>query len=78
MAFSGCFNLNTIYIPQSVDYIGNYIFYASPNIETVYYDGTISEWKAIQKTLSWKITPSVFTIICTDGTIAMDGTVTYN
>ena len=78
MAFSGCFNLNTIYIPQSVDYIGNYIFYASPNIETVYYDGTVAEWKKIQKELEWKDTESDFSIICTDGTIAMDGTVTYN
>lgn len=78
-SFSGCINLKTISIPQSVKYIGAQVFYMSPNIETIYYDGTIGDWYYIVKNHNWNAgTESVFTIVCTDGTIAMDGTVTYN
>ena len=78
-SFAGCINLKTISIPQSVNYIGAQVFYMSPNIETIYYDGTIADWYWIVKNNNWNAkTESVFTIICTDGTIAMDGTVTYN
>lgn len=78
-SFSGCLNLKTISIPRSVNYIGRQIFYASSNIEALYYDGTVEDWNKIEKEADWnKNTESVFTIICTDGTIAMDGTVTYN
>ena len=78
-SFSGCLNLHIIFVPKSVKYIGDVLFYASPNIETLYYDGTVDDWENITKMPDWnKNTESIFTIICTDGTIAMDGTVTYN
>ncbi|MBR3845103.1 MAG: leucine-rich repeat domain-containing protein [Clostridia bacterium] len=77
--FAGCHNLKTISIPKSVNSIGFEIFFKSPNIETIYYDGTVEDWKRIDKVDGWNAnTESIFTIICTDGTIAMDGTVTYN
>ena len=51
----------------------------SSTIETIYYDGTVMEWTQIEKKDNWnEDTKSTFIIICTDGTIAMDGTVTYN
>ena len=79
LSFAGCLNLKTISIPKTVDSIGTGIFFMSPNIETIYYDGTIEDWKRIDKEDNWNAeTESIFTIICTDGTIAMDGTVTYN
>lgn len=79
MSFTSCLNLKTISIPNSVCYIGSQIFYTSSNIETIYYDGTVEDWNKILKSPDWnENTKSVFTIICTDGTIAMDGTVAYN
>ena len=77
-SFSCCDNLKEIYIPNTVKYIGNAIFYMSANIEKLFYDGTIDEWNSITKVDDWNAkTDSVFSIICSDGTIAMDGTVTY-
>ena len=79
LSFAGCLNLKTISIPKTVDSIGTGIFFMSPNIETIYYEGTIEDWRRIDKADGWNTdTESIFTIICTDGTIAMDGTVTYN
>lgn len=78
-SFVGCLNLKTLSIPQSVKFIGSQVFHYSPNIETLYYDGTVDGWENITKMPDWNAnTESIFTIICTDGTIAMDGTVTYN
>lgn len=78
-SFAGCSNLESISIPKSVTYIGVQLFYYSPNIEILYYDGTIEDWKRIDKEDNWNAeTESIFTIICTDGTIAMDGKITYN
>ncbi|MBR3845105.1 MAG: leucine-rich repeat domain-containing protein [Clostridia bacterium] len=78
-SFAGCLNLKTILIPKSINSIGAGIFCFSPNIETIYYDGTLEDWHRIDKDDNWNAgTESIFTIICTDGTIAMDGTVTYN
>ena len=79
MSFATCLNLQIISIPKSVCYIGPQIFFTSPNIETIYYDGTVGDWKKILKAPEWnEDTKSTFIIICTDGIIAMDGTVTYN
>ena len=79
MSFATCLNLQIISIPKSVCYIGPQIFFTSPNIETIYYDGTVGDWKKILKAPEWnEDTKSTFIIICTDGIITMDGTVTYN
>lgn len=78
-SFSGAVNLTIIYIPNTVKIIGSYIFGGADNITALYYDGTVADWNNIEKAYDWNAqTESMFTIICTDGTIAMDGTVTYN
>ena len=79
LSLGGALNLTTIYIPSTIKSIGSGIFHASPNIEVLYYDSTVEDWKKILKAPDWnENTESVFTIVCADGTIAMDGTVTYN
>ena len=56
---------------------------ASPNLKTINYYGTIEEWNAIEKIGGWNDNSDFdgvstdFTIYCTDGQIAKDGTVTY-
>ena len=78
-AFIGSLNLTTIYIPNTITSIKSVALGATPNLETLYYDGTINEWNSIIKAEDWNAdTKSTFIIICTDGIIAMDGTVTYN
>ncbi len=79
LSFSGSINLVDIFIPNTVKFIGSSIFWGANNIKLLHYEGTVNEWKNIFKPDNWNSnTESTFTIICTDGTIAMDGTVTYN
>lgn len=78
LSLAGCTNLKNISIPKGVTYIGDQIFCNSPNIEVIYYEGTIEDWRRIDKEDGWKDnTESMFTIICTDGEIAKDGRLTY-
>lgn len=37
------------------------------NIETIYFDGTINEWNAIDKDLNWNPEGKTVTVICHDG-----------
>lgn len=47
-AFADCQNLTNITIPVSVTSIGREAFVASNNLKDVYYEGTESQWAAIQ------------------------------
>lgn len=77
-AFSSNPYLKEITIPKSVLTIDGYIFGQSDNISIINYIGTVAEWNKIEKAINWNAqTDSVFSIVCSDGTIAMDGTVTY-
>jgi len=71
-------SLESIYVPKSVTYIETQAFFFSPNLTRINYEGTVSEWLAIEKAWDWDEDASDFTIYCTDGTIAKNGTVTYN
>ena len=48
--------------------------------ETIHFicQGTVAEWQAIEKDDRWDTGILAYTITCTDGTIAKDGTVTMN
>ena len=46
-SFSGCTSLTTLTLGANIEYIGAYAF-SGCNIETVYFDGTLEEWKDIQ------------------------------
>ena len=39
---------------------------------------TLEQWNAIEKGVDWDLDTADYTIYCTDGQIAKDGTVTYN
>ncbi len=69
-------NLEVLNIPASVNKIGKKIF-VDAKIHTINYDGTVRMWNTINKSKDWKTDSNNFTIYCTDGQIAKDGTVTY-
>ena len=48
-AFSGCDSLTAIRIPESVVTIEDYAFVACDNLKDVYYEGSESTWKIIEK-----------------------------
>ena len=70
-------HLETLYVPSSVKTLNANIFFESPNFKSLYYDGTVEEWLSIKKDSIWNDESSSFTIYCTDGTIAKDGTITH-
>ncbi len=77
-AFYGCMGLTSMAIPDSVISIGNYAFYGCTGLTRIDYTGTIDQWNAINKETNWDYSTDDYTIYCSDGTIAKDGTVTYN
>lgn len=81
-AFSLNHNLRSIDIPGSVKLMNTQIVMDCPNLNTINYNGTILRWNAIKKhekwDTYWQNYDLNYTIYCTDGQIAKDGTVTYN
>ena len=64
--FGGCKQLKSITIPKSVTKIGYSAFWGCSGL-TITFNGTMAEWKAIDKESKWKYANSRFTIHCTDG-----------
>ncbi len=60
-----------IYIPNSVTSIGEGAF-CNCSIVYIVYEGTKSEWEAIQKGEDWDANTPTYTIHCTDGDIVKE------
>ncbi len=76
--FRVCNSLTSITLPDSVTSIGKSAFSSCTGLTSITYQGTIAEWQAIPKGERWDSSTATYTIHCTDGTIAKDGTVTPN
>lgn len=68
-AFGECINLKTVVIPVSVTEIGESVFCFCDQLQDVIFQGTQSQWMAINKASNWDDYSSDFTIHCTDGDI---------
>ena len=77
-AFSGCSSLTSITIPDSVTSIGYQAFSGCSSLTSITFTGTIEQWNAITKINYWDSDTGSYTVYCTDGEIANDGTVKYN
>ena len=76
-AFDYCTNLTSVIFPTSITTIGSGMFYGCSNLTSVTFEGTITQWNDIKKERDWNYATGNYTIYCTDGEIAKDGTVTY-
>ena len=74
-SFSNCVHLTEIEIPVSVKEIGAYAFYRCAAL-TVQYAGTVAQWNAIEKEENWNASAEGLFILCRDGGMGEDGTVT--
>lgn len=76
--FQDCSSLESITISDSIVTIENSALRSSKELITINFSGTIEQWKNIPKEEYWNLGTGKYTVYCSDGTIARDGTVTYN
>lgn len=77
-AFYACGKLTSITLPNTVTLLDSYSFAFCDALNEILYSGTTEEWQAIKKEDKWDYDTPDYTVICTDGTVAKDGTVTLN
>ncbi len=77
-AFYYCTSLKSITIPYSVTSIGSWAFHNCTSLTDIQFNGTVEQWNAIEKDYSWNTGTGNYTITCTNGSIAKDGTVIYS
>ena len=73
-AFANCYSLTSIAIPNSVNKIGSYAFDNCSTLSSIIFKGTTKRWNEIEQ--SYYGSTGYYTIYCTDGEIAKDGTIT--
>ena len=80
-AFGNCPSLTDVQIGNSVRYIDISAFLNCTSLVRINYEGTVEEWNAINKYVGdwgpWDDNTGDYTVYCTDGQIAKDGTITY-
>lgn len=75
--FQDCSNLTSVTLNNTLERIGARTFYNCTQLTNIIFEGTIEEWNSIEKVKNWGGNTGDYTIYCTDGTIAKDGTITY-
>ncbi len=77
--FSGCTSLESITLLHSNAGSGmpSYTFSGCTSLTTINYEGTVAQWQGRYNGTEWNINTGDYTIYCTDGTIAKDGTIIY-
>lgn len=70
-AFEGCSRLTEIIIPKGVTVIGYQAFYYCTNLTAISFDGTKSEWNAIEKGEWWNRTVPATVVHCSDGDVPL-------
>ena len=72
-AFSGCDSLTSITIPDGVTSIGGAAFAECDSLTSINFQGSMEQWKAIDKDTEWNLDAGSYTVICTDGTLDKNG-----
>ena len=70
--FAACSSLSSITIPNSVTSIGESVFSGCSSLTSITFEGTMEEWRAIQKNQQWDLDSAITTIHCVDGDIPTD------
>ena len=74
-AFYNCSGLTSVTIGSGVTSIGEDAFSYCSGLTEIRFNGTISQWKKIDKISSWNENTGNYKVYCTDGTLDKDGNV---
>lgn len=78
-AFDSCASLESITFKGSAKRVGDDGAFAHcPSLIRIIFEGTTEQWKACLLGQFWNADTGDYTVYCIDGTVAKDGTVTYN
>ena len=70
--FSSCIGLTEITVPVSVTVIGESAFAHCSRLSKIHYDGTLDDWKKIQKGADWDAEVAYYTVKASDGNQSSD------
>lgn len=76
--FQNCGSLKIIHLPKTVAKICSSAFEGCASLTDIYYTGTTQEWNKIVKDSYWDFDTGYYTVHCSDGKIAKDGTFECN
>ena len=68
-AFKGCKSITEIHLPITITSIGDAAVNGCTGLTTIYFDGTMEEWRSVSKAASWHADTSTVLVVCTDGTM---------
>lgn len=66
-AFEKCSSLASIILPHSLTYIGEWAFDYCDALSMIAYEGTIEEWKEVEKGYEWFGNASAQVVVCNNG-----------
>ena len=66
-AFEECTSLNSVSFSTSLRKLSYYCFARCNKLQTVYFNGTVVQWSAVEKDTGWLPTYLAYTVKCTDG-----------
>ena len=66
-AFRRCTSLASITLPVTLNYIGTGAFSGCETLGTIYYEGTVEQWEAIDKISGWRGNAPIAVVQCSDG-----------
>ena len=68
-AFYRCFSLKSITIGDSLTSIGDHAFEMCYWLESIIFQGTVEQWRAIDKGTEWNSSTGSYKVTCTDGVL---------
>lgn len=68
-AFDNNEKITCIYIPETVEIIGEAAFEGCVNLEKIVFRGTMAQWNAITKRTNWNHNTGNYIVVCSDGVI---------
>ena len=68
-AFQYCYSLTSARIPNSVTLIGIGAFYGCLYLDEIFFEGSMKEWRAIEKGARWHVDVRAARVICKDGSV---------